>query len=107
MTINLAPAVKRMIDLSTSHLTEEDTDLMRLAINTSIDLPRITPHRYGWIIFVSSDFSTEQAEAMKTFGFSDAMIAIYTAAAAMGGDVMILNFDSDADQVEGLPTFNW
>lgn len=40
-------------------------------------------------------------------GFPDAFLAIYQQAAALGGDVMLIDFDQDADAVEGLPTFDW
>lgn len=106
MTIDLASATKRMIDLSTSHMTKGDSQLMLRAEHSQTGLPRIVSHEYGWIVFVSSDASSEYAKAMELFGFSPDFVRIYMAAASVGGDVMLINFDSDAPVVEGLPTFD-
>lgn len=103
--MDLKDATKRMIDLSTSHLTKRDDELMPWTKGPG--LPRVTSHDYGYIVFVCSEGVTAQIAAMRDAGYSAEFQAIYRDAAQMGGDVMLINFDSAADQVEGLPTFEW
>ena len=99
-----------MIDLSTQHVTHEDTvrlDIMAEYGGCLPGMPRAAKHDYGWFIFMSADDVEEKIAAMKAIGASDALVAIYVAAANLGGDLMVINFDSSADTVEGIPTFDW
>jgi hypothetical protein len=102
--------IKRMLDLSTSHMTKGDAELMSDRHGHDCgSLPRIVQHAYGFIVFVCSepDNLVAAVAAMVDAGFSVALMAIYEAAATQGGDVMLINFDQDADVLEGLRTFDW
>lgn len=70
-------------------------------------MPRSIPHAHGTILFVNSDGADDAAHALRERGHTEALIKIYVQAARMGGDIMLINFDQDADMVEGLPTFEW
>jgi hypothetical protein len=103
---DLTPSVRRMIDLSTAHIEKNDMRVFGMLGNMK---PRAVSHEYGLIVFVNSDPNSldEAVACMKAEGVSDAFIAIYAAAAKMGGDVMAINFDRDGEIQEGLPTFDW
>jgi len=81
--------IKRMLDLSTSHMTKGDAELMSDRHGHYCgSLPRIVQHAHE--------------------GFSVDLRAIYRAAALQGDrEVRLINFDQDADVLEGLPTFDW
>lgn len=104
--LNLTPSARRMIDLSTAHIEKDDMRVFGMLGNMK---PRAVSHEYGLIVFVNSDPNSldEAVACMKAEGVSDAFIAIYAAAAKMGGDVMAINFDRDGEIQEGLPTFDW
>ncbi len=102
----LTTATKRMIDLSTSHISHEDFRLFGAVRGLT---PRTVPHEYGLVVFVASDsrYVQDAVDCMRGVGISKEFIAIYKAAADLGDDVMIINFDRDGDVIDGLPTFNW
>jgi hypothetical protein len=102
--------IKRMLDLSTSHMTKDDAELMSDRHGHDCgSLPRIVQHAHGFIVFVCSDTESRWRAlvSMEEGGFSNALRAIYQDAAALGSDLMLINFDQDADVLEGLPTFDW
>lgn len=104
-----ATAIKQMLDLSTAHITAEDN---RRCSERDIDdsysfgsLPRIVGHAYGYIVFVTE--GPDAIDNLRAEGFSEAFVGIYSRAAASENTIMLINFDSDADTVEGLATFDW
>lgn len=101
-------AIKRMLDLSVSHMTRDDVGLMSDCHgHDNGDLPRIIQHAHGFIVFVSSDpdFLRKRLSTMADDGFSEAVRMIYRSAAQR--DMTLINFDQDAAVIEGLPTFDW
>jgi hypothetical protein len=98
-------ASKRMIDLSTAHITNRDIRLFGVIGSMR---PRAVAHEYGLIVFVCSDEEhvAECVDNMRQVGASDAFINIYKMATRTGGDCMLINFDQDGDLIEGLPTFD-
>lgn len=95
-----------MIDLSTSHMTRQDDEILSHHADTISRLPRVSSHQHGYIVFVCSDNVAYQIETLRVRGHSDAFIKIYEAAAT-DGDCMLVNFDPDGEMVEGLEAFDW
>jgi hypothetical protein len=104
--LNLSEATKRMLDLSTAHLTQQDAKALEAG---EILGPRIVSHRHGWVVYVTSDPDAVRAAVglMRQTGASEAFIKIYESACKMGGDYMLINFDQDAETLDGLETFDW
>lgn len=96
-------AIRQMVDMSTAHLTRNDTELLKRTVDPIV---RVTSHEYGWIIFVSADELTERIARLKAEGFSAGFVAIYQHAAERA-DVMLINFDGAAGRYAGYPTHNW
>jgi hypothetical protein len=100
----LKNATKRMIDLSTGHMTSTDAQILAEYRGSP---PRTMPHSHGFIVFVCSDDVGFQLKTLTERGHSPEFRNIYEMAAGMGGDVMLINFDADAALIEGLPAFDW
>jgi hypothetical protein len=100
-----ATAIKLMLDLSTAHMTAEDNQRCSERADEILGgYPRIVEHAYGYIVFVSTE---DVAANLREEGFSEAFVDIYSRAAASDPAIMLINFDSDADVIEGLETFDW
>jgi hypothetical protein len=108
-----AAAIKRLIDLSTSHMTAKDATLCDeldiFGSSPEENLPRIIEHNYGYIIFVTSDPETMQTylDGLRQAGFSEAFVDIYHRAATSENTIMMINFDRDAAPIDELPSFDW
>ena len=105
------PRVKAA-ECSTAHVSLDDSELLdRYARDIGrSELARKAPIRvadtgYGWAVFLMTDaeMALTVKEEILADGASEAMAALFIAAAKRGFAVLIL--DRDADEVEGLPTF--
>lgn len=97
--------VRPMLDASTDHLSEADRSLLdRLAGEASTDfrLPRVVKHEYGWCVFLScNDEGEGDGAALLRAGSSVALANLVDLGAEVGG--LILNFDTDAEEIPGIP----
>lgn len=98
--------VYRYLDLSTSHLSQQEVNEVGTAPGRAI------PHEYGaWVHVPSvaeeefeSDFVGAYADMWEAY--PNLLLAIRYAR-TLGDDVFWINFDADGDQVEALPTYSW
>lgn len=105
------------LDISTSHLTPEDAEI----INNDRDLKSdgivgttgtsLTHYHAGVIVSTMSltadnpsEIRDDKIAAMKADGFSDEFVALAVHAASEGG--ILLRFDQDAPVLDNFPTFD-
>ena len=101
---DLRNALWNALDLSTSHITERDMDLL----NRSWDeFPRTARHAHGAVLFVSGEALEEAERTLRERQHSEALIQIYRMAASLGSRLLLINFDQDAATFAGLPTYDW
>ena len=101
---DLRNALWNALDLSTSHITEWDMDLL----NRSWDeFPRTARHAHGAVLFVSGEAMEEAERTLRERQHSEALIQIYRMAASLGSRLLLINFDQDAATFAGLPTYDW
>ena len=84
--------VENMLDLSTGHMP---------ATSPAWGGLRVVEHAYGWIVFVLDDLSAQEAEAVAPEWIRPVM------AYAREHTCILINFDRDAEHVDGLPTWEW
>jgi hypothetical protein len=87
------------LDASTAHLTAAEMDL---ASADAATLPRCISHTYGAWVHVPSEPSFEPPGLAEC---APNLLAVIKYARAR--DCNWINFDADADECEGLPTFDW
>lgn len=104
--------VLTMLDLSTGHITEEDSTKLYILkeLATLRNSPiRIIAHQYGWFVNVPEDKSVqeriERVIALIDAGFSEEFIVLYFMARDSG--CSWINFDQDGETVDDLPVFDW
>jgi len=56
-----------------------------------IDLPRVSMHQHGYIMFVDGTYLIEEVESLVDNGFSDEVVRIYEE--AVDNDCILINFD--------------
>ena len=100
----------KMITLSTRHITKLDSHVLAqhgCAHTSPPALPRVESHEYGWFIFVTSDKDEfkEYYFALQNWRFSGALQNIYRLAYKQG--IVLIDFDREGEEVEGLETFEW
>jgi hypothetical protein len=115
-----ASNVRKHLDLSTAHITEEDNALLMgdAAVEKNVDgydqpeQPSIpcVEYGYGFIVFVNHhhDDAAEQAAyvaALVNAGYSSAFCNLIKLAWKL--DVDMIRLDRDADEDDELPTFQW
>lgn len=102
----LSRGLRRMIDISTAHLSE--TDMAFLQAWEGL-LPRVTVHRYGLILWVVSEPEAigEGTVRLRAAGASPGLIDLWLLACGSGPDVMALNFDAAGSILPGLPRYEW
>ena len=98
-----------MADMSTGHLTKEDSlllDELRQGPQTPGDTTHglIGGYMYGWVV-ETWPRSREHRKELKDAGFSKAYIDLIFRMHALG--IWYIKFDCDAPHWEGFPTFNW
>ena len=99
--------IKNYLDVSTSHVTEEDAKILDSLHDSGEDPTRVIPKRFGWWVNVPDDdeWIERSTEGWKDRGMSDAFIGLLNYARTKG--CSWVNLDSDADYEDGLPTFEW
>jgi len=94
------PAVRRFLDLSTAHLSQEAVAWLNTQgqENSSrvpfSNAPLVATHHVGWFMYAGHDD-----------GYHDCLKPIIKHAMAIGCDYV--NFDADASAIDVLPTFDW
>jgi hypothetical protein len=101
------PFIHKMIDVSTAHITEKDSELLK-----GEDCPicsylfeygyRVIPSSHPYRVIPSPD--VDETEALKTYGFSEAFINLYKIARKKECEILL---DCDGTEYEDLPTFEW
>jgi hypothetical protein len=107
--------------LSTGHLTEESRDqlieavmdglskdrsldghleLYKKKFSPAADIVAAVSTGYGWYVYAHDDY-----EALKEAGVTENLLELYKYARSKG--CCYLNFDMDAENEEGLPTYDW
>ena len=112
--------VYKTLDMSTSHVTAGDNDLLRdgMAIRTEhggndayesleMDLPTgyAMPYFGGWLIRVMLEEDPDAPALLAEIGFSQAFLNLLALCRVRGFGY--LRLDRDGDTIEGLPTFDW
>lgn len=95
--------VKTYLELSTAHLTQSTMEMLVAdwaGLSNDHYLPVIASYEYGVIVWVTKD-----ADLIKQAPADLAIVLFY--AALLG--VSSIRFDSDADEIEGvpLPVYDW
>jgi hypothetical protein len=106
------PGVRTYLDASTAHITQDDdTRLRAWAALEPEDSKGSAPsrtigHAYGYFVHVALDETAEEHDSdAREAGMSDGFFALMKYARQHG--CCWINLDRDADQIDGLPTFNW
>ena len=91
--------VQKLLDLSTSHVSNATRELLESEYKLPV---RYVKHEHGWLFFLSSidKYINEQE-----FDAVPELRALMTEAVKRG--CSYINFDSDADILEGFETFDW
>lgn len=94
--------VCKYLDLSTAHITKEDSLRIR-----DLARPRVIAHEYGWWIHVPSDPAdvADMVEAIRDADMSDDFLAMMHEARNLG--CAWINLDQDADHHAALSVNNW
>ena len=87
-------ALEYALVLSTGHIPDQAAEDDFLGFDYT--MPRISSHENGWIIFL-----TEQEDRPVPKWFQPIL------AYAIARDVSFLIFDSDSQEIEGLPVYPW
>jgi hypothetical protein len=99
-------AVRRYLDASTAHITEQDDKLLREGVSGVIYYELSGG---GYLIWVSPkehpDMSAELDKQVKRAGLSDAFLGLIRYARQNWCDYIKL--DGNGMKIEELPTFNW
>lgn len=90
-----------VMDLSTAHMPYaealDDLDEDRI--------PRVVPHKHGFIVFVAGIDDARDAQEADLFRIPDWLQPIYEA--AVDGDVLLINFDKDAEVANEFESWEW
>jgi hypothetical protein len=99
-------AVFRLLDCSTKHITLDDARMMDDEPAGSAPFPCLGVLNHGYLLWVPglAEFE-EQAQSARESGFSDAFVALLKYASSLG--VERVQLDSDGDELDGLPSFDW
>ncbi len=101
----LVPGVCSYLDVSTGHITE--LEMLRLSAGGVSDLsvPRVIPHEYGaWVHVRCSE--VEDDDVCREDALLGVNVAVVLRRARELGCSWV-NFDRDAEPLDGLPTFDW
>jgi hypothetical protein len=86
MSFNEDSCLRNYLDLSTAHMPDNDPDWGEV---------RVAEHEWGFVAFIAPDLEGVPEWLKETFDFAIAL------------KCGIINFDSDADIIERLPTWDW
>ena len=106
----MANHVRKYLDVSAAHMTEQDNDLLAKALEdgdkVNMVLPHTLPYSYGNWVWVPDAEEMESHESMYTsYGFSPAFVGVLKY--ARENDCDWVNFDRDGEVCEDLPTHEW
>jgi hypothetical protein len=103
---------RSMLDLSTSHLTAEDGELLTILHHGGVEafreraeggpLPCYGAHEYGGTFWVDTEFLDAEESSLP---WSSALVGVLRYARGKGFDFVL--FDADARLHPDLPTFHW
>jgi hypothetical protein len=103
-----------MADVSTSHITRNDSTLLELAAQADVNTPthpddfplRVYATTYGFVVFCRDiGIMHETIASLKAHEMSEAFCALYALALQEG--VFAINLDCDAETYNGLEKFDW
>jgi hypothetical protein len=103
-----------MADVSTCHITRNDSTLLELAAQADVNTPthpedfplRVCSTTYGFVIFCRDiGIMHETIANLKAHEMSEAFCALYAMALQEG--VFAINLDCDAEEYSGLQRFDW
>lgn len=104
------PSVDRILNVSTSHITTHDHNL--LLTKNEDDACKVAacfssyPYDEGWFLYLYDNPSSGfHAKDMTAAGFSHAFCDIVKF--AVENKCSLIRLDADAEQYEDFPTFNW
>jgi hypothetical protein len=95
--------ISSILELSTSHVTKEDSE----KLTEESGLPIRYPYEWGWFVFVPEDTGDliEAITDMQDLGYSMDAMKLFLHAHTKGH--RFLRLDADADIIEGFPTHSW
>lgn len=109
------PIITKNFDVSTGHITARDNRLLKKAVKDKVcncNPPLIVyTYREGYFVYVPvkdtspKQFNEKEVQALKDFGFSDALVNLLREAARL--ECKYLQLDADAMEYENFPTFDW
>lgn len=96
--------IKRLVELSTEHITEEDGKLLGNAYKNKESFVCIYPNEYGAFVVLGEE-KENILPLLQESGFSKEFINLLQ----WGYDNCydFLRLDSDADSIADLPTYSW
>jgi hypothetical protein len=104
-------SVQKYLDISTAHITEEDTTILSDKETQDNHLLPLIIHQYaeGYFINVSIDSLEHEKDkyvaSLTKIGFSEAFINIMLKACSL--DCYWVRFDGDTPKCNDLPEFEW
>jgi hypothetical protein len=104
--MNIEPAIKKFLDISTAHITEKDGALLR-KFEPDFSLLMIVENTEtaSRVICADDPNSVHAIQVLRTMGFSINFIRILQEAHKM--DCYFVSFDGDGTLVPDLETFDW
>lgn len=104
-TGDTAAEVERVLVLSTAHLSGPTAlDDMQRDARCTWDIPRVSAHEYGWLVFFGGQPEDGGAEDFVGPVPSELLEAIRLARAH---GCSRIDFDQDGPLLESLPAFDW
>lgn len=91
-------AIKKVLDLSSLHVTPREMDLM----NDRLCVIRCVEHRYGAVVFLPDEVSEGSLDDWR-----DVPNLLAAVRLALKHGCAMINFDCDAQVIAELPTFEW
>lgn len=91
------PQVSKCLDISTLHITQQDSELLTASRGLCV-----YPYEYGYFVRVPAE---EPAQDLLVLGYSSALISILTWASEH--DMYFVNIDQDGMPYDELETFDW
>lgn len=101
----LEQSLTEIAQLSTAHLTRQDVELLERSVGLTDDLPglRVTGSEYGLVLY---PIKVEgQATEWAARGLSESLIAILNW--AISRQLVMIEFDRDNPEIDGVPTHHW
>jgi hypothetical protein len=106
MNMNLEPAIRKFLDISTSHITEKDGALLRNFEPDFKLLMTVENTDYASRVICADDPNSVHAiQTLRHMGFSINFIRILQEAHKM--ECYFVSFDGDGVIVPNLATFDW